>query len=438
MLIIFILGISILLQFSAVILAWRMIPITGGRKGWLLICAAIFMMAVRRCITLFLMISQDLSGIRDSASADDWVTLVISAFMVAGLLRIAPLLRSLKDATKIVVNERNRFFSILEELPAYVYLLAPDYSFRFANRLFRENFGDPKDKFCYEVLGHGIPCELCTTFCVFETKTYQTWEWNRHDEHTYQVSNYPFSDVDGFPLILVLAVDITERKQAEEKIRNALSEKEVLLREIHHRVKNNLASLISLITLHTEHISDRESLNVFRQLQSQLMAMSLVHKNLYQAENIAQIDFGEYLGHLINNVFQTFGAGQNISLNTDINHIFLNIDTAIPCGLIVNEILSNALKYAFPGGKPCRNESGCEIGIRLGSYEDNKILLLLSDNGTGLPQNTDWRNTETLGLKLVKILSRQIRADLDVNIHNGTTFKLIFAEQKSPDFRRQN
>jgi two-component sensor histidine kinase len=438
MLIIFILGISIMLQFTAVILAWRMIPITGGRRGWLLICAAIFMMAVRRCITLFLMISRNLSGIRDSASADDWVTLVISAFMVVGLLRIGPLLRSLKDATKIVVNERNRFFSILEELPAYVYLLAPDYSFRFANRLFRENFGDPGDKYCYQVLGHGSPCDLCTTFCVFETKTFQSWEWDRLDGHTYQVSNYPFSDVDGFPLILVLAMDITEIRKADKQIRDALFEKEILLREIHHRVKNNLASLISLMELQTAHIRDAETIRIFKQLQSQLMAMSLVHKNLYQAENMARIDFREYLEHLIINVFQIFGTGQNISLNTEVGSIFLNIDTAIPCGLIVNEILSNALKYAFPDGKPCRDESGCEVYVMLAHDENNKFMLIIRDNGAGLPKDIDWRNTDTLGLKLVNMLSRQLRAELDVDIHNGTTFKLIFAEQKSPDFNRQN
>jgi len=340
MLIIFISGISILLQFAAVILAWRMIPITGGRKGWMLICAAIFMMAVRRCITLFLMIYGGLSGVRESASADDWITLVISAFMVAGLLRITPLLRSLIDATKNVVDERRQL--------------------------------------------------------------------------------------------------ITEIREADKQIRESLFEKEVLLREIHHRVKNNLASLISLMELQTAHIRDAETIRIFKQLKSQLITMSLVHKNLYQSENLARIDFGEYLRHLINDVFQIFGTGQHISLRTEISNVFLNIDTAIPCGLIVNEIISNALKYAFPCGKPCRDESECEISVIFSLYENNRFMLIISDNGAGLPQDIDWRNSKTLGLKLVSMLSHQIRADLDLDIHNGTMFKLIFAEQKSPDFGRQN
>jgi len=340
MLIIFVLGISIMLQFTAVILAWRMIPITGGRKGWLLICAAIFMMAIRRCITLFMIIFKDLSKIKESSSADDWITLVISAFMVAGLLRIEPILCSLKNTTKNVVDERSQL--------------------------------------------------------------------------------------------------ITEIREADKQIRDALSEKEVLLREIHHRVKNNLASLISLTELQSAHIRDPEMSRIFRQLQSQIMTMSLVHKNLYQAENLARISFGEYLKELINNVFQIFGTGQTISLKTEIGNVFLNIDTAIPCGLIVNEIVSNALKHAFPGGKPCRAESVCEIYVMLVHYENNRFMLIIRDNGVGLPQDMDWRNTETLGLKLVNMLSRQIRAGLDINIHNGTTFKLIFAEQKSPDFSRHN
>ncbi len=219
--------------------------------------------------------------------------------------------------------------------------------------------------------------------------------------------------------------DITERRHAEEQIRASLAEKEVLLKEIHHRVKNNMQVISSLLRLQSGYFKNKKYLDIFKESQNRIESMSLIHEKLYQSKDMARIDFNGYVRELINGLFQSYGVNSsNVALNINIESISLGIDSAIPCGLIINELVTNSLKHAFPEGRKG------EINVVL-SRNENKIELLISDNGVGIPKEIDFRKTESLGLYLVKILAEnQLQGEINLNRNRGTEFQIKFKEGK--------
>ncbi len=241
--------------------------------------------------------------------------------------------------------------------------------------------------------------------------------------------------VDG---VVTSAEDITIRVQAESqkeaalaKLKASLAEKEVLMREIYHRVKNNVQALIYLMDMQADYIADEGTRQMLYELRERAHAMALVHEKLYQSQNLAQIDFGDYLYDLVDNLSHAFGTGRSIVWRIEAASVLLSVDTAIPCGLIVSELLSNALKYAFPAGRP-RAECGqpdCTISVA-SRVDGDRITLTVSDNGVGLPAEVDLETTKTLGLQLVGILARhQLGGQVEVDRSAGTTFKITFAER---------
>ena len=211
------------------------------------------------------------------------------------------------------------------------------------------------------------------------------------------------------------------RKQAEEQIKASLQEKEVLLKEIHHRVKNNMQIITSLLNLQGGYIEDEKYSEMFRECQNRIRSMAIVHEKLYQSENLANIDFAEYIRSLASTLFQTYEAYGKIALKMNVEDISLSIDSAIPCGLILNELVSNSLKHAFPEGKEG------EIKITLRSADENEIELIVSDNGVGIPEDVDIRNTESLGLQLVTTLAEnQLDGEMQLNRTEGTEFRIKF------------
>jgi len=215
--------------------------------------------------------------------------------------------------------------------------------------------------------------------------------------------------------------EIVERKQAEERIKGSLREKEVLLKEIHHRVKNNLQVISSLLKLQAEYAWDEKDIVLFKESQNRIKAIALVHEKLYQSENLASVDLNEYINHLANALFRTYGVDTNrIALKIDVADVILGVVTAIPCGLIINELVSNSLKYAFPEGKKG------EIKITLGSRNKGNIELTVSDNGIGMPKDLDSREAKSLGLKLVHILTDQLGGKLEVDRSEGTSIHIQF------------
>ncbi|MUH00862.1 PAS domain S-box protein [Scytonema sp. UIC 10036] len=215
-------------------------------------------------------------------------------------------------------------------------------------------------------------------------------------------------------------VDITEHKQAEEQIQASLLEKDVLLKEIYHRVKNNLQVISSLLNLQSEYIKDKDDLEIFQQSQMRIESMALIHQKLYQSQDLARIDFGEYIRDLVASLFSSYEVNTNvISLTVNVERVLLSLDAAIPCGLIITELVSNSLKYAFPKGR-----TG-EISIQL-QAENNILNLRVCDNGVGLPAEVDLKNTTSLGLQLVDALTNQLSGDIKINYTNGVEVKITF------------
>ena len=222
-----------------------------------------------------------------------------------------------------------------------------------------------------------------------------------------------------------LRAEITARKQAEEQIRASLREKEVLLKEIHHRVKNNLQVISSLLYLQSKKIKDKQTFEILQDSQNRVRSMALVHERLYQSKDLARVDFAEYARNLASYIFRSHGVNANvIKLKIKVDDVFLGIDMAVPCGLILNELVSNSLKHAFPGGREG------EIRIELRSDDDGQFTLMVSDNGVGIPKDLDFRNTESLGLQLVDTLVNQLEGTIELDRSGGTAFEITFTELK--------
>jgi len=215
--------------------------------------------------------------------------------------------------------------------------------------------------------------------------------------------------------------EISERKRAEAQVRASLKEKEVLLQEIHHRVKNNLQIISSLLHLHAGYINDQQALEIFQDSQNRVRSMALIHEKLYRSSNLAQIDFAEYVRDLTDYLFRAQKANlQGIDLNIQTDTIFLDIAAAIPCGLILNELVSNSLKHAFPIGRQG------EICINLVFENDQRVILKVRDDGIGFPAELDFRATESLGLQLVNTLVNQLNGKIELDSSYGTNFKIMF------------
>jgi PAS domain S-box-containing protein len=194
--------------------------------------------------------------------------------------------------------------------------------------------------------------------------------------------------------IVVNIRDITDRKTAEEHMLASLREKEVLLKEIHHRVKNNLQVITSLLNLQSRGIKDEDSREMFKDSQARVKSMALIHEKLYRSDDLARIDFADYVRSLVNYLTQSFRDGvTRVDIVHNVDNIHLSVDMAVPCGLIINELVSNSLKHAFG------ERSAGTIVIEFHSHNDSEMLLLVSDNGRGLPPDLNFRQTESLGLR---------------------------------------
>lgn len=219
--------------------------------------------------------------------------------------------------------------------------------------------------------------------------------------------------------------DITEKKLAEEKIRQSLQEKEILLKEVHHRVKNNLQVISSILNLQSSYVKDPGTLNILKESQNRIKSMAFIHESLYQTKDFTSINFSEYVVNLANNLIHSYSNVENeINLKLDIQNVFLNLDLAIPCGLIINEIVSNALKYAFVEAS---GDEAIEINM---SLIDENLELEIADNGRGLPPEIDFRNTESLGLQLVVTLTDQLNGTIEMDNSNGTRYRIIFKQNQ--------
>ncbi|MBA7584083.1 hypothetical protein ES708_26036 [subsurface metagenome] len=222
-------------------------------------------------------------------------------------------------------------------------------------------------------------------------------------------------------MISRLSQSLTSLKENEEQLRASLEEKELLLKEIHHRVKNNLQIISSLLKLESASTKNTMTIRALKQTQERIRAMGIIHEILYKSNNFSHISTADYIRRLTTYLLTSYGMNNySITLRTDIEDILIDLNRGIPCGLIINELISNSLKYAFPQGKKG------EITISF-NYKDDKYILVISDNGVGLPKKINLQKVQTLGLTIVNTLVKQLEGTIELDGQVGTTFKIVFA-----------
>lgn len=222
--------------------------------------------------------------------------------------------------------------------------------------------------------------------------------------------------------VLCIVRDITDNKLAEDKINKSLEEKDVLLREIHHRVKNNLQIVSSLLSLQSRYIEQPETIEMFKESQSRIKSMALIHEKLYQTGDLTRINLEEYVEELVADLFRSYSVNSHlITYKIISDNILLDINTAIPCGLIINELVTNSIKHAFTG-----TQTG-EITIELNCKDEN-FIMNVQDNGIGFPEDLNLDDIKTLGLQLVTSLTKQLEGSIELKREEGTCFGIIFKE----------
>jgi PAS domain S-box-containing protein len=335
------------------------------------------------------------------------------------------------------------FRAFLESAPDAVVVVDQSGTIVIANGLTEKMFGYARD----ELLGQPVEILVPERFRRAHTGDRDRYShaprtrpmgagqelWGRRkdgSEFPVEISLSPLPTEAG-TLVTSIIRDTTERRKTEERIKASLREKEVLLKEIHHRVKNNLQITSSLLKLQSAYIRDEQARDMFAESHNRIRSMALVHEKLYQSSDLSRINFKEYAESLAGLLFRSFGVDSNLirlQIRADVS--FLTIDLAVPSGLILNELLSNCLKHAFPA---CR----CgEVHVHIAEESAGENLTLaVSDNGVGLPAGLDIENTETLGLQLVRTLTRQLHGRLEVIRDGPTEFRVTFPIGKNLEQR---
>ncbi|MBI5679716.1 MAG: PAS domain-containing protein [Methanobacterium sp.] len=233
-----------------------------------------------------------------------------------------------------------------------------------------------------------------------------------------------FNEKGDYKEFRIILTDISENKKMEREMENSLKEKELLLKEIHHRVKNNMQIISSLLNLQKNYVEGEESLNILQESQNRVKSMAMIHEKLYKSKKLTHINIKDYIQSLVSDLSYFYGAIENnINAITEIDDIKLNLETAIPFGLIINELVSNSLKYAFT------NKKQGEIKVSFKTH-GQKYELIISDDGIGIPKDIDFKNTDSLGLQLVNNLIDQLDGEIEIEKTHGTKFKIKFKELK--------
>ena len=227
-------------------------------------------------------------------------------------------------------------------------------------------------------------------------------------------------EAGGRMLLTVILRDISERTAAEEKLKESVREKEALLREIHHRVKNNLQVMSSLLGLQARSVSQPLARQAFEDSQGRIHSMALIHEVLCGSPSFSRIDIADYTSQLAAYRLRAHGAGKRIRLTTNLEEAYLDLEKAVPYGIIVNEILTNALRHGFPVGREG------EVRITLRQQPNGSTQLTVQDDGVGFPAGFDWLNASSLGFRLIRMLAEQLKARIEVHPQNPTAIQLTF------------
>ena len=334
---------------------------------------------------------------------------------------------------KALQESEGRFKSILTSMIDMVFLFDPNGKLLFFNMPNPEEFQFELKKYpgrpIFRLLPRTLKLQLKTTIKKLNQGQTVKLEFN----HSLPSGQTKWFSTNVTPMIIenkihgyvAVVRDITQRKESELKLSQALSEKEILLQEVHHRVKNNLQSLFYLIQMNKAQVKDLNSIEIFNNLQNQLRAMSLVYEQLYHSTNLAAINMKHYLQNLLTNVRQSFANINDVNILFEIDDITLPVDKALPCGLIINELLSNAFKYAFTNGALQKKE------IFIGFKESgNQFQLIVQDNGAGFPLPANLNSLKSMGLKLVHLwATHQLGGKIQFNTQKGTKIDIQFSKK---------
>lgn len=345
------------------------------------------------------------------------------------LLGVSEDITEQREGEEKIRKSEEKYRSVVENAADIIIVTDSQSNIQFINRI-REDVAMPSviGKSIYDYISpeyHELVKQKLKK--IYESKVSQNYEIqgvDRNGEKAWYSTNagpiFSGKEVVGVTLI---TRDITERKTAEEKTRHSLKEKEILLKEVHHRVKNNLQIILSILNLQYANISDKKTLELLRDVRSRIKAMSFIHELLYQANDFSSINFSEYISNITTNLIYSY-TQKEIDLKLDVGNVFLDLDRAIPCGLIINELLTNAFKYAFT------EQTEGEISISL-KKTDDQIKLIVADNGIGFPISIDYKNTESLGMQLVMTLIQQLRGEIQLDNTNGARYTIIFAHHSN-------
>ncbi len=339
--------------------------------------------------------------------------------------------KAVKARTIELERTKERVEGILNNNPDAILLLSAEGNIELCNTAFYGMFGYREDEILNLPLYTLVAEEYAETvqelvqMCSDQGQSH----WfqvvgQRKDEDTFDAGAALAAITnDGVTKALVCSLrNITEQVQAEEQIKASLQEKEVLLREIHHRVKNNMQVISSLLALQAGYTDDQAANQMFRESQNRIRSMALVHELLYQSRDLARIDFAEYVHKLTQHLLYSYlTEPSRVKLDIISGQVYLDVDMAIPCGLIINELISNSLKHAFPD-----NRQGI-IQVELWTDDKGLHTIIVRDNGVGLAEDLNVHQTETLGLQLVTSLAGQLNATIGLDRHQGTTFEIRFA-----------
>ncbi|RLC58197.1 MAG: hypothetical protein DRH89_01675 [Candidatus Cloacimonadota bacterium] len=337
------------------------------------------------------------------------------------------------NATKKLIESENKYRNLVESIEEGMIITDKEMNFVFANKAAARLYGYSIEELMnMNVMDVILPEESDVIIeqnkIRSEGKSSHYENWNIRKDGTkilLKVSASPMLKEGEFAGTISLFSDITEIKAAEEKIKASLKEKDVMLQEIYHRVKNNMQVISSMLKLQSSHINKDNALEIFVNTQNRVKSMSLIHEKLYRSENLSHVDFNGYLKSLMKQLFISYTPlARNLAYHIDCSNVFLNIGTAIPCGLIVNEIVTNSIKHAFPDAKEGN------IFISMHKNEAGTYSLVLSNDGINLPADYDLENSTSFGLQLVEILRHQLKADFNMNGDNGAKFTFTFKELK--------
>ena len=351
---------------------------------------------------------------------------------IIGVQGIARNITERMQAEEALRIQNKTFSEVLDSLDALVYVVDMNtYEILFINTYGKNIWGDIKGKICWQKIqeGQAAPCEFCTNSQLIGPDGKPTksivWEFqNTVNNRWYDCRDKAIYWPDGRIVRMEIATDITERKQTEERLHASLREKEILLSEVHHRVKNNMQVISGLLDLQARSSGSPELTGMLNESKRRIRSMALIHEKLYGSKDFARINLADYVRALSSELiqFHEMNPGEiDLIVQTDGGEVHVDINKAIPCGLILNELISNALKHAFPGDGPG------ELRIIIHETKNKEIEIVVRDNGLGLPDDVDIHQSRTVGLYLVNgLVSNQLDGQIEVRRDNGTEFRIKF------------